>query len=89
MPIGELSDWHLMVACDACRADRILAVRNLVELVGPDQKLVTLVPRLRCREAACRRPPSQVRLRSKFPIHPGPEMIEVLIKAPDRHSPRF
>ncbi len=81
LPIGELAAWHLMVACDACRAERAVMVRDLVARFGAEQRLVFLIPRLRCRVPACRRPPTQVRLRSKFPAAMGgPAMVEVVLK---------
>jgi hypothetical protein len=79
LPIGELSAWHLMVACGACRQDRVMGVGTLVARYGPDVTLAVLVPRLRCHVAACRQPPTQVRLRNRFPQKPGPELVEVLL----------
>jgi hypothetical protein len=66
------------VACSACRAERYVMVGDLVTRLGSEQRLVTLVPPLRCREENCRRPPSSVVLRSKFPAAMGgPAMVEV------------
>jgi len=79
LPIAELAEWHLIVACAACRAERLLPVRELVESQGPHRTLVMLVPRLRCRVATCRRPPASVRLRSRFPAHPGPPIVEIIL----------
>ena len=84
LPIGELAAWHLMVACDHCRAERAVMVRDLVARFGPEQRLVFLVQRLRCKEPRCRRPPDRVRLRSKFPALPGPDVVEVWLKGAAR-----
>ena len=45
LPIGELSAWHLLAACDACRADRIVPVAGLAARYGADASLVMLTPR--------------------------------------------
>lgn len=79
MPIGELSTWHLMAACAACRQDRIVSIRSLVERYGPEITLRPIVPRLRCGMAHCRQPPSRLRLRNRFPVHPGPALVEVVL----------
>ena len=79
LPIGDLAAWHLMVSCAACRAERIVPVGKLIDVGGPDTTLLKLVPRLRCSAPACRRPPSRIRLRSKFPPQPGPDVIEVVL----------
>ena len=71
LPIGELAAWHLVVTCEGCRHDRYLHVDTLVERFGPDAKLVTLVPRLRCKELKCRRPATRVRLRNRYPAQAG------------------
>ena len=84
LPIGELAEWHLMVACDHCRAERAVMVRDLVARFGSEQRLVFLVTRLRCKEPRCRRPPDRIRLRSKFPALPGPETVEVWLKGAAR-----
>lgn len=82
LPIGELAGWHLLVSCGACRADRVVHVRDLVAQYGSEQRLVMLMPRLRCREAFCRRPPSHILLRSRFPASMGgPAMVEIVLKA--------
>ncbi len=83
LPIGELVAWHLMAACDNCRTERAVMVRDLVARFGSEQRLAFLVTRLRCKEPRCRRPPSQVRLRSRFPAQAGGgPMIEVVMKGP-------
>jgi hypothetical protein len=87
LPISELAEWHLMVSCAACRAERILPVRSLAERYGGDRTLVVLLPRLRCGVASCRRPPSLVRLRSRFPAHPGPPLVEVVVMRPPVAGP--
>ena len=78
LPIGELSAWHLLASCDACRADRILPVDTLVARYGSESSLIMLVPRLRC--GTCRRPPAEVRLRSKLPDGRRPEPVEVFLR---------
>ncbi len=81
LPIGELAAWHLVVECAACRAERYVMIRDLIARFGSEQRLVFLVTQLRCKAMTCRRPPSQVRLRSKFPAAMGgPAMVEVTIK---------
>ncbi len=58
--------WKLAASCSACRADRVLFVRELVERFGEEATLVMLVLRLRCRVETCRRPPVRVnRLRKR------------------------
>ena len=79
LPIGELSTWHLMAACAACRQDRVVSIKSLVERYGSEITLLPIVPRLRCGMPHCRLPPSRLRLRNKFPQHPGPTLIEVLL----------
>jgi hypothetical protein len=65
LPMGELSGWQLLASCGACRADRIVLVRELIARYGSEQRLVMLVPKLRCGQ--CRRPPSGVILRNRNP----------------------
>ena len=84
LPIGDLAAWHLMVACDHCRAERAVMVRDLVSRFGAEQRLVMLVPKLRCKEPQCRRPPDRIRLRSRFPVQPGPALVEVWVKGQSR-----
>jgi hypothetical protein len=79
LPLGDLAEWHLLVTCESCRAERIVPLRDLITAYGPERTLVMLVPRLRCRIPACRRPPSLVRLRSRFPAHPGPPIVDVVL----------
>jgi len=79
LPIGELAEWHLTLTCAACNTERILLLRDLVASHGPHRTLVMLLPRLRCRVSTCRRPPACVRLRSRFPAHPGPPIVEVVL----------
>ncbi len=78
LPIGELSAWQLLASCGACRADRIVFVRELVARYGSEQRLVILVPKSRCGQ--CRRPPSNVILRNRYPAATGgPGLVEVAI----------
>ena len=80
LPIGELLTWHLMVACDSCRTERAVMLKDLVARFGSEQRLIFLVTRLRCKEPSCKRPPSMVRLRSKYPAQMGgPAMVEVTL----------
>jgi hypothetical protein len=79
LPIGELVDWHLMALCASCRAERILPIRDLTGRFGDAATLAVLVPRLRCGTASCRRPPARVRLRSRFPIQPGPPIVDIVL----------
>ncbi len=79
LPIGKLAVWRLMVTCDHCRAERAVTVRDLVARFGPEQRLVFLVARLRCKEPRGRRQPDRVRLRSKLPALPGPEAVEIVL----------
>ncbi len=71
LPIAELSAWHLVVTCATCRQDRYLHIEALLDRWGPEAKLVMLVPKLRCRVPACRKPPSHVRLRNRYPAQAG------------------
>ena len=71
LPIGELVTWQLVVSCGACRADRVVMLRALVERFGETPALVMLVPRLRCQVRTCRRPPVRVLLRNREPAGPG------------------
>jgi hypothetical protein len=79
LPIGELVDWHLVAACAACRAERILPVRDLVGRFGGEATLAVLLPRLHCGAAACRRPAARVRLRNRFPSQPGPPIVDIVL----------
>ncbi len=81
LPIGELVTWQLVASCAACRADRVVFVRALVERFGERATLVMLVPRLRCGAQACRRPPSRVVLRNRDPAPAGKAgYVEVVVK---------
>jgi hypothetical protein len=71
LPIGELSAWHLVASCPACRADRYLPIADLVTRFGEAATLAALVPRLRCRVVGCRQPPSAVLLRNRYPAQMG------------------
>ena len=71
LPIGDLVTWHLVASCAACRADRVVLVRDLVERFGQAPSLAVLVPRLRCGVETCRRPPSHVVLRNRYPAQVG------------------
>ena len=54
--------------------------RNLVSRCGEAPTLVTLVPRLRCGVETCRRPPSRVVLRNRYPATMGgPGYVEVAL----------
>ena len=86
LPIGELKAWHLVVTCEACGHDRYLHIDTLVERFGTEEKLVMLVPRLRCREPTCRQPPSRVRLRNRYPAQMGGgPKFDVLLKPRSRY----
>lgn len=76
LPLADLTGWHLMVKCTACRADRVVAIDDLISRLGPGSSLAVLLPRLRCKVAGCRRPPSSVTLRNRFPQKPGPKLVE-------------
>ncbi len=85
LPLGDLVGWQLLVTCDACRADRIVMVGELVARHGSERTLAMLVPRLRCREAACRRPPAGVVPRNRYPAQMGgPGFVEVMLKGDRR-----
>jgi hypothetical protein len=46
-------------------------------------RLVALVPRLRCKMARCRQPPDTVRLRTRFPAQAGGGgLIDLVLKVP-------
>ena len=81
LPIADLVGWQLLASCGACRADRILMVSDLVARYGAERTLVMLVPRLRC--GTCRRPPSDVVLRNKYPAQMGGSgFVQVILKRP-------
>ena len=80
LPIGELSAWNLLCSCGPCRADRLVMVGDLVARYGSERTLVVLVPRLRC--GTCRRPPSDVVLRNKYPAQMGGSgFVQVILRA--------
>ena len=79
LPIGELSAWHLLCSCGACRADRLMMLGELVARYGSARTLVVLVPRLRCR--TCRRPPTDVVLRNKYPAQMGGGFVQVVLRS--------
>ncbi len=79
MKLGEISTWHLMAMCGACHQDRIVSVQSLIGHFGPEVTLLGLVPRFRCGVAGCRRPPARLRLRNRFPVQPGPALVEVVL----------
>ena len=68
-----------MAMCGACHQDRVVSVRSLVEHYGSEMTLLRLVPRFRCGVPSCRRPPSRLLLRNRFPVHAGPPLVEVLL----------
>ncbi len=80
LPLSDLAGWHLIATCPACRDDRIIPLDSLIARYGAAQTLVTLVPRLRCRLHTCRQPAATIRLRNRFPVHPGPALINVVLK---------
>ena len=82
LPLSDLAGWHLLAACPACRDERIIQLDGLIERYGGTQTLILLVPRLRCRFRNCRQPAAGVRLRNRFPVHPGPALIDVVLKGP-------
>ena len=79
LPIGQLATWHLAAVCGACRQDRVVSIRSLLEHYGPDVTLLRLVPRLRCGLPQCRQPPTRLTLRNRFPVQPGPSLVEVVL----------
>ena len=56
-----------------------MKIGGLADRFGEDAKLVTLLPKLRCKTPGCGSPPDWVRLRNKFPVHPGPALIDVVL----------
>jgi hypothetical protein len=95
MKLGEISTWHLMAMCGACHKDRIVSVRSLIEHYGSGVTLLGLVPRFRCGVVTCRRPPVRLMLRNRFPVQPGPALVEVMLidargypECPSGTSPR-
>jgi len=79
-PLAELATWHLVVACPACRDERYLRLDALAARCGPDRTLAVLVPRLRCSTPECGLPPAKVQLRNKFPVLPGPKLVDIRLK---------
>ena len=76
LPIGQLANWHLAAVRGACRQDRVVSIRSLPEHYGPNVTLLRLVPRLRCGFPQCRQPPTRLSLRNRFPVQPGPSLVE-------------
>jgi hypothetical protein len=87
LPIGDLSAWHLVAGCPVCRQDRYVLIADLVARSGPNETLVALMPRLRCKVPECRQSPATVRLRNRFPVQAGPELIDVVPKEPGQSLP--
>ena len=81
MPLSDLAGWHLLATCAACRQDRIVSIRSLIEHYGPDAVLHRLVPRFRCAVPRCKAPPARMVLRNRLPVHPGPPLVEVVLLA--------
>jgi hypothetical protein len=79
MPLVDLLDWHLMATCMACRQERVVSIKSLIERYGGEITLARLVPRFRCGVATCRLPPAVLRLRNRMPAHPGPPLIETVL----------
>jgi hypothetical protein len=79
MPLAELAGWQLVATCAACRQDRIVSIRSLLERFGPDATLLRLVPRFRCGVPRCRLPPTGLRLRNRAPVQPGPPLVDVVL----------
>ena len=61
------------------RAQRAVMVRDLVARFSPDRRLALPVHRLAC-EQGCRRAPSGIILRSRFPADRWPPIVAVLLK---------
>ena len=81
LPLADLVGWQLLASCGACRADRIVMVSDLVARYGAERTLVVLVPRLRC--GTCRRPPTDVVLRNKYPAQMGGSgFVQVVLRKP-------
>jgi hypothetical protein len=80
LPLRELATLHLVAVCPACRDERYLPLQALGEYYGQDSTLLMLIPRLRCRLKTCRRPAGTVRLRNRFPQHPGPPLVDVVVR---------
>ncbi len=79
LPIGELVTWQLLASCGACRADRVVFVRDLVARCGEGATLVMLVPPLRYGVETCRRPPARVVLRNRYPAMGRPRFVEMVL----------
>jgi hypothetical protein len=79
MPLADLAGWHLVATCGACRQDRIVSIRSLIEHYGGEIALLALVPRFRCGVPSCRIPPARLKLRNRMPVHPGPPLVEVVL----------
>jgi hypothetical protein len=78
-PIGELAGWHLVALCGACRKELIVSIDVLVTRYGPTPTLARITPRFRCAMKQCRQPPLTLRLRNRFPVQPGPPLVDVLL----------
>ena len=79
LPIGELAGWHMVAVCGTCRQERIVHISDLVLRYGPGPTLAQIAPRLRCARQQCRQPAIKLRLRNRFPVHPGPALIDVVL----------
>jgi hypothetical protein len=79
LPIGELAGWHLVALCGACRKERIVSIDSLVTRYGPEPPLARITPRFRCALKQCRQPPLTLRLRNRFPVQPGPPLVDIML----------
>ncbi len=77
LPIGDLAGWHLVALCGTCRKERIVSIDSLITRYGPNPTLMLITPRFRCAMKQCRQPPLTLRLRNRFPVQPGPPLVDV------------
>lgn len=57
-PLSAWTGGRLILHCPRCRATRALPVDRLCEQVGEDQRLRSVLHRLRCATPGCRTAPS-------------------------------
>jgi hypothetical protein len=79
LSVGELAGRHLVALCRNCRKERIIFIDSLVTRYGPEPTLSRITPRFRCAMKQCRQPPLTLRLRNRFPVQPGPPLVDVML----------
>jgi hypothetical protein len=64
--LEEFAGWILTIQCPRCRHQRVLPVSDFLVLYRGDQKIGSLVNRLRCSTPGCSSPPARVAIANRL-----------------------